>query len=53
MGRGRVLGTGIRLPTPLFILVNIIISKIYNSHIIHYHNITLFTKFQINIFNIE
>ena len=45
--RGSVIGTCIRLPTPMFILVNIIISKMYNIHIIHCHNITLITKFQI------
>ena len=50
---GSVLGTCIRLPTPLFILVNIIILKKCNNHIIHCHNITLITKFQKNIFNIE
>ena len=29
------------------------IKNLKNSHIIHFHNITLITKFQINIFNIE
>ena len=36
---GSVLDICIRLPTTLFILVNIMISKIYNSHIIYCHNI--------------
>ena len=59
VGNKRRGGVGIRhmypivYPTPLFILVNIIISKIKNSHIIHCHNIIIITKFQINIFNIE
>ena len=51
--RGSVLEIGIRLPTPLFIIVNIMISKNLNNHIMHCHNITLFTKFQRNVFNIE
>ena len=48
-----VLGTCIRLPTPLFILVNINILKILNSQIIHCINITPITKFLINIYLIS
>ena len=50
-------GVGIKhmysITDPLFILASVIISKIENKNIIYYHDITLITKFQINILNIE
>ena len=53
MRTGSVLGTCFHLPITQFILFDMIISKIKNSQIMFCHNITLITKFQTNILNIE